>query len=268
MQLNKKTILLTGASGGIGESLAKALAKQGANLIVTGRNKEALTTLTQSIIDKGDHCQFIVADIGTPEGLYSLEKSIRRIGFLDILINNAGISHFGTFDSQSDNDIYRMMQVNLISPMQLSKRLLPYLNNPDRSLIVNIGSTFGSIGHPGFVSYCTSKFGLRGFDEALSRELADTSIKMLYISPRATVTKINSQQVMAMNEALGINADCPTWVAEQTINAIKAEKRHLYLGWPEKLFVRINAVLPRIVAGAIIKQLPTIRHYLTLDQSI
>ena len=69
---------------------------------------------------------------------------------------------------------------------------------------------------------------------------------------------------MAMNDELGVKSDSPEWVAKQVINAVKKEQRRVYLGWPEKLFIRINALLPGLVAGSIIKQLPIIRHYLNL----
>ena len=130
-----------------------------------------------------------------------------------------------------------------------------------RSLVVNLGSTFGSIGYPGFSAYCASKFALRGFSEALRRELADTEMKVLYIAPRATRTSMNSAQVVAMNDELNVAMDDPLEVADQVAQAIIREREELYLGWPEKLFVRLNSLLPRVVDQALRKQLPIIQRF-------
>lgn len=262
MQLKGKRVVLTGASGGIGEAIVGALAEQGAHLVITGRNHQKLVQIAHSVREMGGVCDVVVADLGTSEGIFEVQQSAHILGHVDLLINNAGISEFEAFDVQSDDAIERLLHINLISPMKLTKQLLPYLKAAERGLIVNIGSTFGSIGYPGFSSYCASKFGLRGFNEALSRELADTNVDVCYIAPRATQTAINSQQVVAMNDALGVKMDSAAWVAEHVVRTVQKNRRRVYLGWPEKFFVRMNALFPGVVANSIIKQLPIIRRYL------
>lgn len=145
--------------------------------------------------------------------------------------------------------------------MQLTHRLLPLLRQQGRALVVNLGSTFGSIGYPGFTAYCASKFALRGFSEALRRELADTLVKVLYFAPRATQTGMNGAQVVAMNDELNVAMDDPHSVALQLLAAIRREEEERYLGWPEKLFVRLNSLLPRLVDQALRKQLPIIQRF-------
>ena len=262
MQLNGKRVMLTGASGGIGEAMVSALAEKGAHLVITGRNQQKLMQIASAVKAAGGVCEVVVADLGTSEGIFDVQQVVHKLGYIDLLINNAGISEFEAFDIQSDDVVDRLMHINLISPMKLTKRLLPYLEASGRGLVVNIGSAFGSIGYPGFASYCASKFGLRGFSEALSRELADTNIDVCYIAPRATKTAINSQQVMDMNDALGVRADSADWVAQQVVKTVQKNRRSVYLGWPEKLFVRVNALFPSVVAHSIIKQLPIIRRFL------
>ena len=263
MQLNGKRVLLTGASGGIGEAIVNALAEQGALLVITGRNQQKLVQIAHVVREMGGVCDVVVADLGTAEGIFDVQQAAHTLGRIDLLINNAGISEFEAFDIQSDDAIERLLHINLISPMKLTKRLLPYLKAAERGLIVNIGSTFGSIGYPGFTAYCASKFGLRGFNEALSRELADTNVDVCYIAPRATQTAINSQQVMDMNDELGVKSDSAAWVAEQVVRTLQKDRRRVYLGWPEKFFVRMNALFPGVVANSIIRQLPIIRCYLS-----
>lgn len=126
---------------------------------------------------------------------------------------------------------------------------------------MNLGSTFGSIGYPGFATYCASKFALRGFSEALRRELADTPIKVLYIAPRATRTGMNTQSVVALNDELNVAMDDPKTVAAQIAAALQYEHELLYLGWPEKFFVRLNSLLPGIVDRALRKQLPVVQRF-------
>jgi short-subunit dehydrogenase len=149
--------------------------------------------------------------------------------------------------------------------MQLTRRMLPWLRQAQTALVVNVGSTFGSIGYPGFTAYCASKFAIRGFSEALRRELADSRIKVLYVAPRATRTAMNAAPVIAMNDELNVAMDQPREVAAQIIGAIRREREELYLGWPEKLFVKLNGLLPRIVDQALRRQLPTIQRFARLD---
>ena len=128
--------------------------------------------------------------------------------------------------------------------------------------IINVGSTFGSIGYPGFSAYCASKFGLRGFTESLRRELADSGLQVSYIAPRATETDLNSDNIVAMNDALGTAMDEPSLVADEVMQIISTPvASDKYLGWPEKLFVRINALLPALVDSSLRKQLPIIRRF-------
>ncbi len=117
-----------------------------------------------------------------------------------------------------------------------------------------MGSTFGSIAFACFASYSASKFALRGFSEALRREVKGTGVSVNYIAPRAIKTPFNTEAVYKMAKVVGMNMDEPKWVAEKIVQSIKKEAKDVYLGFPEKLFVRINAILPRVVDKALAKQ--------------
>ena len=157
-----------------------------------------------------------------------------------------------------------MLDINLLSPILLCQEMLPLLGKQAVARIINIGSTFGSIGYPGFSAYCASKFGLRGFTEALRRELDGSAVQVSYIAPRATRTELNSDAVVAMNAELGTAMDDPDAVAAAVIRSIVGSRRSdQYIGWPEKLFVRINALLPGLVDNSLRKQLPVIRRFAT-----
>jgi short-subunit dehydrogenase len=255
-----KTILLTGASGGIGSAFAMALSEQGARLILVGRYEETLSQLNQKL---GGYHLDCVADISTQTGRDTIisfcENEVSKI---DIVINNAGVSQFSLFENMSPAEIAQIINTNLLSQMLLCQAFLPLLKTFPDSEVINIGSTFGSIGYPGFSVYCASKFGLRGFSEAISRELSDSSISIRYFAPRATKTTFNTDKVVEMNKALSNDMDSPDLVAKALIAFLGNTRHRAYLGWPEKLFVRLNGALPTLVDKAIVKKLSVIKRYL------
>ncbi|WP_461516421.1 SDR family oxidoreductase [Porticoccus sp.] len=258
MNLKNSTIVLTGASGGIGTAVARALAQQGAMLLLVGRHAESLDALAAQL--PGKH-QPVVADIASDSGRRVIEQQCAQHGEIDLLVNLAGTLDFQLFEQQPDTVIEQIINTNLLSPMLLTRRLIPLLKTRPEAAIVNVGSTFGSIGHPGFTSYCASKFGLRGFTEALRRELADTPIRVFYLAPRATATNLNSDAVTALNKALGNKTDSPQQVADALLQLVCSNRHQHFMGWPEKLFVRINALFPGIVHSALAKKVPLIKQY-------
>ena len=251
MKLNNSRILLTGASGGIGRALAYTLAKQGACLILHGRNEIALTQLLNTLPNPDDH-QIWVADLCDSEALAKQVEVLRDQPSIDILINNAGTNHFAWLEEQSEQQIIQQLSLNIQAPILLTRALLPYISKP--GIIMNIGSSFGSIGYAGYSVYCASKFALRGFSEALARELNGSAINVLYFAPRATQTTLNSTAVYAMNAELGTKSDSAEFVAKQAVIALNKEVTRRWLGWPERFFVKLNAIFPGVVDKALAKQ--------------
>ena len=262
MKLSETRALLTGASGGIGQPLAGQLCAAGAKLIVAGRDAESLAAIASR---HPGQVTVVPADLRRREGRDAVEDAVRRAGGVNCLINAAGINRFTMLEQQDEESIADVLDLNVTANLQLTHRLLPMLRREPTALVVNVGSTFGSIGYPGFAAYCASKFAVRGFSEALRRELADTRVKVLYIAPRATKTAMNAAPVVAMNRQLNVAMDDPAFVASRIVEAIGREREELYFGWPEKLFVKLNGLLPRLVDQALRKQLPTIQHFARTD---
>jgi len=251
-------IVLTGATGGIGRAIAHSLAGEGHRLILLGRHREALVLLRTSLERPEQHGIYEI-DLSDPGAVAAMCEELSSWG-VDALINNAGASQFALL-ADSD-DPAAMMAVNLLAPIRVTQGLLPALLRSKQGCVINIGSTFGSIGYPGFSLYCASKFGLRGFTEALQRELADQAIAVHYLAPRAVATEMNSEAVVNLNRDLGNAVDSPEVVAEAVRSLLnKRQGARRYLGWPESLFVRLNHIVPSVVAKALRKQLPTIRRY-------
>ena len=266
--MNKKRCLITGASGGIGSEIAKALSPQGYEVIIQGRNLEKLNALQGSL--KGN-AQIVLGDLTNSAEQHAILKEAFSNGAIELLVNAAGVSTFSSFEDTQNNNISNVITNNLIAPMQFCLAFIQQhktCNNTSNNqaadnpiAIVNIGSAFGYIGYPGFSSYCASKFGLRGFTETLAREYSDTVYQFSYFSPRATKTHINTSDVDDLNLVLGNAIDSPKNVAEQFIQFLKNNKRETVLGWPEKLFAKINTLLPSVVDGAINSKLKTIKSF-------
>ncbi|PSS58720.1 SDR family oxidoreductase [Pseudomonas sp. BBP2017] len=260
MQLHDARVVLTGASGGIGQAIAGSLCAAGARVLAVSRHQNALMPLLERY---PQHLCWVAADLTDPTDRRKVLAAAQAIGGINLLINAAGVNHFAMLDQLDDHDIDAMLSVNVSAPICLTKLLLPLLKQADSAMVVNVGSTYGSIGYPGYASYCASKFALRGFSEALRRELADTRVGVLYVAPRATRTSMNSPAAQALNDALKASVDDPQAVAAAVTHAIAGDLSTLYLGWPERFFVRLNSLLPNLVDRSLRKQLPLIRRLST-----
>lgn len=266
MNLKDKHVVLTGAAGGIGSQLATLLAARGARLSLVDINREALNTLAQSL--DAERCNVIAADLANAdECQFIIEAALLRFGSIDVLLNSAGMLSFNNFASTPPEQIEKLLAINLTAPALLIHHALPVMLQRGCGSIVNVGSTFGSIGFACFSAYSASKYGLRGLSEALRRELDGSGVNVIYVAPRAVKTALNPQSVYAMGKATGMHMDEPAAVARQIVEAVEAERRDVYLGWPEALFVRINALLPRLVDRALKKQSRSARQFSTGSES-
>jgi short-subunit dehydrogenase len=252
-------IVLTGAAGGIGSAVARRLAAAGAELVLSDLRAEPLERLRAGLPAERP-VRLVAADVATEPGRQALVSAAREQR-ANVLINVAGINPFGLVTEQSGVELARAMTVNAIAPMLLTQAFLPVLAERTRAQIINVGSTFGSLGFPGFSVYAASKFAVRGFSEALRRELADTAIRVQYVAPRATRTSLATDRVRALNDELGVGMDSPEDVAAAIERALRTERAEIYLGRSERLFVKLNALLPRLVDRFLLRQLPIVRRH-------
>jgi len=257
MRVEDATLLVTGASGGIGRALCRRLHARGARLVLNCVSAAALGELAREL---GPRHLPVAADIGTTEGRDMLARAGAQAG-IDGIINLAGVLDFALFAEQEPQRIGRLLEVNTLGTILLTRALLPQLLERPRARIVNVGSIFGSIGHPGFAVYCASKAAVKTFSEALGRELADTAVSVAYIAPRATRTALNSDRVAALNQALGNKTDSPEQVAEAIVALLEDGAPQRFLGWPERLFVKLNALAPALVRQALVRKLPLIKQH-------
>ena len=237
-RLDGERIVLTGIAGGIGSLVAARLRAAGAKVIGVDR-------VASDLAD-----EMLVADLGSFEGLAQIadELAAREV---DGLINLAGIQYFGPFADQSPDAIWAGYIINLVAPAMLTRALMPRFKTRGTGRIVNIGSVFGAIPFAHFVTYSSAKAGLKGFSDALRREYAGTDVSITHVAPRAVRTALNSPKVLAFADATGMAMDSPEHVADRIVAAIVARSRNVVIGFPESLFVRVNALMPRMVDQAL-----------------
>ena len=261
MLLKDRRILLTGATGGLGSALAVELAKAGAKLGLVDTEYDQLGELYDKIQPLTDAitCLSDITELRAQQNI--VHDMYSAFGGTDILINNAGIKEFVEYTEQKPAMIDRLLHVNVIAPMQLTRLLLPEMLSRESGQIVNIGSPFGSTASAFFTAYSASKFALRGFSEALRRELSPTNVNVTYISPRGIDTAIHGQAIFNMAKAARLKMDTPEKVARKIVKAIIKEKKEVYIGFNQSLACRINGLIPRLTDIFISRRTRIMRQY-------
>lgn len=255
MKLEGAKVLLTGAGGGIGRATAARLAAAGARLALVGRDAERLRAAADTVAGQGSPAKVFPFDLAAADGHGELVATVSAaLGGLDLVINNAGVSSFCALADEDPARIERIVRINLVAPMLLARAALPGMTAQRRGRIVNVGSVYGSIGFAYFSAYSASKFGLRGFSEALRRELADTGVGVTYVAPRGVRTDMNPAAVYRMSEQVPMQFDPPEAVADAIARAIEQDRAEAFVGGAEGFFARLNGLLPRLVDRALRKQ--------------
>lgn len=192
--MNKKAVLITGASRGIGKAAALAFAAEGYNLILNARkSKDELETVKKIITSKtNSDCITVLADIGKEEDVKKLFAEAKSIyGGVDILVNNAGITHFGLLSEMSLEEWNHIIQTNLTSAFLCSKAAIPHMLKKQQGKILNISSVWGIIGASCETAYSASKGGMNLLTKALAKELAPSNIQVNAIACGVVETQMN-----------------------------------------------------------------------------
>jgi short-subunit dehydrogenase len=255
MKLAGRRVLLTGATGGIGRALALELAGRGARLALLARDGGRLDALVEELRTAGAAALPLRFDLARREGHDApVREAIAALEGLDVLINNAAISRFGNYVDAEPAAIARLIDVNVNGPLLLTAAALPHFLARGSGHIVNVGSILGSIGFPHFAVYSASKFALRGFSEALRRELRGSGVRVCYIAPRTTDTGLNDAAARALMSETGAAVDTPARVARVIAEAIEHERAEVFIGAAENIFVRLNALAARAVDRPLARQ--------------
>lgn len=197
-----KNVVITGASGGIGEALTAMYADNGANLVLTD---------IASQLQKGSYpsdAKLIAGDLSDLDGVAELAKHIlSEVGNVDILINNAGLQIVTPVDEFPDKDWVRLIQVMLVAPFQLTKYFLPGMKQKKWGRIINISSIHGLVASPFKSAYVAAKHGLVGFTKAVATEVGEYGITANAICPGYVDTPLARGQIKSQSEVHGIHED-------------------------------------------------------------
>ncbi|BAQ65898.1 SDR family oxidoreductase [Geminocystis sp. NIES-3709] len=244
-KLDNTVILITGAGGGFGEEFIKQLLEKGSRLILTDVDRQKLLSQAITItseINQGKIIACLQGDLSTAEGCQQLYEQVRELNIsIDMLINNAGMGLYGRIDEVPMMEWQKLMQINLLSPMTLTALFLPEMIKQKKGHIVNISSLAGWVGLSGMSPYASSKFGLRGFSEALDREVKQYNIKVSVAYPffsRTPILKSKAYGTLAENYQ-GFPAHLatnPADVIRQIIKGISNNKLHIF---PDKFSLSI-----------------------------
>ena len=191
VNLKGKKVLVTGASGGIGKAIAIELSSNGADLCLTGRNKSELESLQKLI---GGNCQIVISDLSKSEGIDELVNSAQeKMGQIDILINNAGITRDNLFMRMSEEDWNEVINVNLNSIFKLTKHLIKGMIKRRYGRIINITSVIGVAGGAGQSNYSASKAGIIAMSKSLAQEVGSRSVTVNSIAPGFIETNMTAE---------------------------------------------------------------------------
>lgn len=201
--LNGKTALVTGASGGIGQDIAKFLAEQGVKVALNGRREDALKAVQQEI---GDNSVVVVGGLNDADQIDSVIKEAEeKLGQIDILVNNAGLTRDGLTLRMKDEDWQTVLDVNLTSAFRLSRAVMRGMMKRRWGRIINITSIVGVTGNPGQANYCASKAGMIGMSKSMAAEIANRGITVNCVAPGFIKTAMTDELGETQHEKLIAN---------------------------------------------------------------
>jgi short-subunit dehydrogenase len=233
VQLEGKTLLLSGATGGIGRAIAEALAAEGAALVLSSRRDEELRQLAQSLPGPAEQHRVVVADLAEPG---AAEQLVETAGDLDGLVANAALPASGRLDHFSSNEVQRAIRVNFESPILMARALGPKLAEKGAGHLVFISSLSGKVGSPRSALYSSTKFGLRGFAFALREDMHPHGVGVSIVSP-GFVRGAGMWADADVDPPPMIGTTTPEKVAQAVVRAIERDRNEITVAPLRQRFV-------------------------------
>jgi short-subunit dehydrogenase len=248
-----RSAIVTGASRGLGEHIARALSRNGMKLVLVARSGDALERLAAELSHDGAKATAIRADLADLAGLDSLvARAHAAMGSVDVLINNAGVDGIRCYPEESDAETEHMLRVDLLSPMLLARKVLPAMLAEGSGHIVNIASLAGKTSPPYTVSYATAKAGLIAFSHGLRAELRGTGVSASVISPgfvtgEGMFAKQERAHGVRVSRVLGTTS--PERVAQAVLSALRSDTAEIAVNpGPIRLMQAFNQVAPDMMS--------------------
>jgi len=253
--MQNKVVVITGGTSGIGKALAVAALRSGAKVAVCGRKADTLEALEKELAT--DNLYTYTADVSREDDCKRfIDQVIARLGKIDVLINNAGISMRALFKDADLTVLKQLMDINFWGTVYCTKYALPSLL-ANKGTVVGVSSIAGYRGLPGRTGYSASKFAMQGFLEALRTENLHTGINVMWVSPGFTSSNIRNT---ALNEQGRAQAETPLdegklmsaeTVADEILKAVTKRKRTLVLTGQGKLTVFLSKLFPGLLDGLV-----------------
>jgi len=248
-----KVVIVTGASSGIGEAIARRFADTGSRVVLAARSEERLERITGEIRNKNQEAFYVVTDVSSEEDCKNLiSRTVKEYGKIDILVNNAGLSMRAAFDDVDLKVLHQLMNVNFWGTVYCTKYALPYLVDA-RGSLVGVSSVAGFHGLPGRTGYSASKFAIHGFLETVRIENLKRGLHVMIIAPGFTSTEIRKHALVADGTEQGESPRneeklvSPDFVAKWVLKGIRKKKRNKLLTWDGKLTALFQRILPSLV---------------------
>ena len=245
--LKSKVAVVTGASSGIGEATARALAGRGAAVVLAARAEEKLRFLEREIFAAGGRALCVKTDVTDRDSVERMvERTIEEFGSPDILVNNAGLGLSGRIEDLRAEDLRHVFEVNLIGPLNCVQAALPRMRRGGR--IINVSSVIGKRAIPKVGGYCATKSALNALSEALRVEVAERGITVTSVYPGTTRTAFreNSRRTKSEKRGWRPRGVTPERVAEKIAAAAEKGGRDVYITLPDRLFVAGTNLLPNL----------------------
>ncbi len=251
-----KVVIVTGASSGIGEAVAREFAANSSKVMLAARSEKRLKAIVNEIRARNQEASFIRTDVSRETDCRNLvEKTVEKYGTVNILINNAGLSMRAAFIDVDLSVLHTLMNVNFWGTVYCTRYALPYLVE-NKGSVVGVSSIAGFHGLPGRTGYSASKFAIHGFLETIRIEYLKKGLHVMIIFPGFTSTEIRKHALTANGTEQGFspmdekNMMSPEYVAKWVLKGIRKKKRNKILTWEGRLTALFQRIVPHFVDWA------------------
>jgi short-subunit dehydrogenase len=251
MRLRDKTVIVTGASSGIGRETAIAFARADANLVLASRNEGALIKLAAELAPLGRRVAVIPTDVTQRAAVDAMAQWVaEELGSIDILVNNAGLGLNALLAEGSMTNIRRLFEVNVFGALHCIQAVVPYMKKQGSGQIINVSSVAGKIATPRNGAYAATKFALIAISDALRLELADCGITVTTVYPGVTDTPFGEnvlKEVETPPVPAVVRGVPARRVADAIVRAARRQKREVFITVTDRMAVGLKNVSPCVV---------------------
>jgi short-subunit dehydrogenase len=244
-------IIITGASSGIGEASVSTFANAGYRVVAAARRLDRLQDLARQANQHTERVLPVQTDVCKMEDIENLVSTcLARFGQIDVLINNAGIGRFGWLENMPVDSIENQIRTNLLGVIYLSRAVLPHMIERRTGLIINMASIASFVGTPTYTLYAASKHAVRGFTEALRREVSIHGIQVCGIYPGSVANEFSTHSGFVRKTGLNTPRNLrlsSEAVADALLGLARRPRRTLIMPWPMVLAIWANSLLPGMI---------------------